>query len=554
MPFLLDDRLKEITSLIEGLESPARRFVSRSPSRRDLEGDMSAAIQQQIADRGFLSALKANGAYHDLDGTTPEFAAEVFALERLVALGDLTSAEADAYISQVYPSAKWSGGGFGDQTRAVAAQAISTALAGPQGGKLPGPLDVGRAAQDAEQTASAGQAGFQQVFVDGLPQDYNPRQVQDALQTAVDQVSGSIQELASGAVNFHAHSIDGRALKPGSVPVEALDSRGLGLKARPLPPLEDAIQVDLTPHRGMDRYVTMASTAISGPGRVYQAVAARLPSGMQPPTGAARYRIVKAGQRMGVLWARLTALTPVFELRYGFIVTGIQHWLGRVPSGLLSAGYLGDAPVANASVFDDGGTAGLWNNPKVLFHAHAESIYTTNPFPFASVFGSDATLAPVAADIEGCKGFVFSLITGRDSDEVYQQLNSLRVLGRGLREEGHGPTVTTPEGLDPLPAAPANVLNWNGTTGAGARFDHRTDADDLSTFTRVLQGCPFSPSDCAAMVPTRTRFSLVVQADFTRSVTPGGGSTWSSPEEWQNNGLETDGTFPREWGVDVILY
>ncbi len=55
------------------------------------------------------------------------------------------------------------------------------------------------------------------------------------------------------------------------------------------------------------------------------------------------------------------------------------------------------------------------------------------------------------------------------------------------------------------------------------------------------------------LVPTETEFSLVVQVLYTKAVFVGS-AQYGSPEVWPQNGLQTNGTFPRDWALDIVVW
>lgn len=499
--------------------------------------------------RGTLAqALRSAGQVSPTSGSGPAVAPERLALAALVRSGRLTADEADAFMAARYPGQRFSGGRFGDRAQSVA-EAERAA---------PGAI---RAASEANPTVGADPAS--PLRVGRLPNGWDQAQAQDVLERLAEGVSNRLQALRTTPPSFPVHSLDGAALAPGSVPVEALDQPAAARRLVELPRPEEAVELDLTQSLTMDRLVSRASTATSGPGRIWTAKARPGPAS-RIGVGATRYRVVRAGQRFGVMSCRLPPDTdmaannvPGIAFQYGIVVAQIPHFLGRPPSRILSVEAVGDAPTSFRTLFNSAGGGVAWasggTTRDFYWQRTTEEHLTLAPYPFADAFGSDANLGPSSSFLRDIWGFSFQLVTGRDGGEVFRQLCSRRTLGRGLYQSGHGPAASIPAGLPLESPAPASVVDWNGAT----TYTHRIETYDLTTAgTKVAIGMPFGYDDCAALVPTDTHFSMVVMPIGEKLLSQAGLASLATPEEWHRNGLRTTGAVSgrlRNWALDAIV-
>ena len=536
MPALLDETFQKIARWVTELNP--------DPVGRARGG-------QEFIHSRYKRALSKVGLYEVASGSGPGAVGDVWALNQLVLSGAIKKQEADAYLAQKYPGQEWAGAQWGGQADIEAQRRLSDAEATRLEGK---PVA-------ASPTRSGQTADSPEVRVDPLPPRYSQEALQATLQEMADQTNRSLESLANGGVSFQPNSLDGGAIRPGSLPITALPARALQEAVQRFPGPDEAILLRHTPTTAIDRWVV--SGADSGPGRVVIAQES-FQSGWIPSAGPMRYRVVQQGTKFGIMSMRLppTAdlavdFAPGFEIRYGVIIHKIPHYFGRPPTTLLAAAWVGEAPVARASQFEDGGNSTLLPATRRLFHDRAQATYQTANFPFLTSFGTDALLLPSAANMADCRGFSISLITGRTSEEVYGELNTLTVLGQDLGEESHGPSVSIPDIFEAHPPATPNVLTWNGTTSGGARYTHRTQAEDLSTFGKLIQGVPFRYEDCQRFIPTDEHFSLVCMTEVIRVNGPyTGGATpadWSAPHLWAKSGVQTNGTSPRDWALDIIV-
>ena len=529
---LTEERSRAIASRISEL------MAKRGPGR----GSLSRALlkARQLAITG---------------GPGPTWRPEGSALESLVASGELSREEAQAYLSSLYPAERWSGGRFGDQERSLFESEQAERQAFLRGGRR-----VRRSRTDPVLTEPPQEQVFN-ISTQDVPDAYDAAAIKGAFSRMATEVSENLRMLRASPPEPMAYSLDGIALKPGSVPAEALEPEAFGQSVR-LPGADEAVEIEASQSATMDRFVVNSTTAISGPGRILEAQPVAPSSTARIGSGPTRYRVVRPDMRFGVMSMRIVPTgnlvvlyTPGMLIQYGVVITKIPHWLGRPPREIIGVDAVGNPPVALARIFADGNAPTRWTAAQDFFWSRTQSEYEDQGnYPYATVFGSDAVLAPVADNLRLNQGFIFHLVVGRDANEVFQQLCSRFVYGNRLEDDGRAAVATVPRGLTVESPAPPNCLAWD--TGA-AKYAHMVETDNLTAQPRIVQGIPFSYDDCAAMVPTDTHFSLVVVLAFERTVSQSPApSPWGTPEVWHRNGVKTQATTSgrlRTWAVDVIV-
>jgi hypothetical protein len=142
------------------------------------------------------------------------------------------------------------------------------------------------------------------------------------------------------------------------------------------------------------------------------------------------------------------------------------------------------------------------------------------------------------------------LVTGRNQQEVYMQMNSRDCVGMGLLEPGPGPGASCPLGATVQPPAPPSVLTWNGSMGA-ASYAHSIESTYTTANGRWVQGAPFAYGDCQGLVPTQSSFAIVLEWALARTVAPTG--TWTGFDVWHRNGVETVQSGQREFNIDLLV-
>ena len=311
------------------------------------------------------------------------------------------------------------------------------------------------------------------------------------------------------------------------------------------PELVSELQLSVSATR--DRWVS------GGPARIWEAKARE--------TGARRFRLAMDGQRFGVMSLRLppdadmaATIIPGFLVQYGIVITGIPHGLGRLPRRIVSVESVGDSPTSFRSLFNTAGGS-TWNSggtTRDFFWKRTQDEHQTlAPYPFASAFGSDATLSPSGGYLRDVQGFTFSLITGEDGGQVFRQLCSRACLGRSLRMDGHGPSASVPSGLAAEAPTVPTAVDWLNPTS----YTHRIEGYDLTT-ARVVQGVPFSYEDCQGLVASSTHFSLVVMPSGEKLVSQSPPPTYGTPAVWHQNGVVTQDSVAgrlRSWALDIIV-
>lgn len=549
---LLDQKYAQVAAWVEAAHPKYAKLGTGSlafPSGTTLDDNKLASI---VLKAGLLDDAKAAGGLAQQD---------VYALQALVSNGQISAAEATAFLIQKYPNQKWSSPKWGAQGSSTVASKAASIAASTTGDATVEQLQ--EAAQDVHTSVEQGVAYEQvptpaanvELFVDPLPKAYNQDKAQAVIESLRDQIALAIGELAS-KLQFGPGSIPGSAIAPGTLPPSAFNPTQLLKYVMRLPGPDEAIIIEIAPSQTMDRWV--AGTTSRGPGRVWSVTGVKFPAGFKPKPGPTRYRLVVAGQRFSVMSLRLDPSndynsnpTVPFECRYGIVIEGIEHFLGRPPIAVWALSK-DDAPVSLASIFDGGGSSGtLIFNTNRLFHARAKATYQDSAFPSFTAFGSGAFL-PSASNWQECEGFTFMLVTGETDEEVYQQMNTLDCVGQSISREAHGPGASVPNGLTVSPPAPPSVYTWDGQAGANADFTAQADTVSLVGADRVVQGVPFRYEDCARFVATGSRFSVVIQPSFFKSVAMTG--TWTTPEDWGNVGLVTSGSGVRDWAIDLLIW
>lgn len=548
---LLDEKYAQIAAWVEAGEP---KFGKLSTNAAGLPYDpiTSGKLGAIVKKSGFLDDAKIAGL---------QSAYDIYALQALITSGKITPDEATAFLVQKYPNQKWANAKWGAQGSSKTASAAASMFGGTTGETALEELQ--QAALDVHTSVEQGIA-YEQVptpslavglFIDPLPKSYSQDKVQAVLEALRDQIGAAIGELA-GKLQFGPGSIPGSAISPGTLPPSAFNPTQLLKYVMRLPGPDEAIIIEIAPSQTMDRWV--AGTTSRGPGRVWSVTGVKFPAGFKPKPGPTRYRLVVAGQRFSVMSLRLDPTNDYsidpdvpFECRYGIVIEGIEHFLGRPPIAIWALSK-DDAPVSLASIFDGGGSSGttIFNTNR-LFHARAKATYQDSAFPSFTAFGSGAFL-PSAADWQECEGFTFMLVTGETDEEVYQQMNTLDCVGQSISREAHGPGASVPNGLTVSPPAPPSVYTWDGQAGLNADFTAQADTASLVGADRVVQGVPFRYEDCARFVATSSRFSVVIQPSFFKSVAMAG--TWTTPEDWGNVGLVTSGSGVRDWAIDLLIW
>jgi hypothetical protein len=469
-------------------------------------------------------------------------------LAAAVRAGALSSQEADELAASRRVGARYAGGRYGAQGERLDAAEMAEKAAGLRpGGEL----------MTAMRTARRPAAATFQV--EQLPAVYDPDAVKTAIQDVADRIPSTESQPA-------AHTVDGAVLAPGSVPAAALDQRELGRELLTLPGPSEAIELEFTHSTTMDRFVRSAAGE-SGPGRIWTAGEVQAGRQARIGLGPARYRMVKPNMPFGVMSLRLLPTAnllanslPGFLVSYGVVITKIPHFLGRPPTRILSAEAVGSQPMSFAIRTADGGKIAAFTAPRNLYWSRTTSEYETQGlYPFLSTLGTDTTLRAIASSWRDNAGLVFQLITGRDANEVFQQLCTRNVLGKMLSNNAVPPSVALPISCPVGAATAPNCLVWDSATFP-AVYLHRTQANDLTTLgvdERLVQGLPFDYDDCAALVPTEKHFSLVVLWGFEKVVaqapTP---AQYGTPDVWHKNGLQTFQNTTsrlRNWAVDLIV-
>jgi hypothetical protein len=429
---------------------------------------------------------------------------------------------------------------------------------------------------------SQGTGGVQPVTIElaQFPDQYRIDSVSAVIRDGFDQVEQHLASIRAGRVAFAPNSIDGSALRSGSIRSVKLDPLDVSQRIQQWPTDLEAIEVEIDHDTGVDRWQAAGSLAFSGsgarpvrgPGRVWRARELRFPPSYRRPTGGPmRYRIVRPGLELGVMSiVRLDSTgthsgnaSAVYQIRYGIVIRGIRYFGDRPPTSLLLAGVGAHPASANAttlSVSNLLGTAQLFSPAaRTAFASRGSALLE----PFAKL--SSARMSPSSSDLDACVGFEVGLVTGETWRDTYGQLNGCRSSFGGLTG-GPRPVWAMNGHRDPSQVgrleapAPAVVVTGTATTPMDSTWAGGTlDFDE----EMIVTGVPFSPEDCGFLAPsTETRtFSLVIEAALQRYISGDTLRSWfGSPTRdmragaWWTSGVRIAPAGQRRTLIDVVVY
>lgn len=568
MGALLVPRYQEIASFIEelSLPSPSGITATYNPTligtatfeEFTFKTILPRSVRDSVTNVGFKTEVFSSGW---------DAAYDVWSLQQLLIQGDITTAEAEAFLSQKYPDQQWSGGEWGGQNQAVAEQtAIDKAQDAAASGEEQSPIETAELArEDVTATGLQGEPDVppaeSQVFLDELPFEYEPEVIQASIESALEQVMLTLTGVSKGRIRFQPNSIPGTSIAPGTLPATAIRLQELQQRVASVQRFDQAVRLTLARATGLDTGLD------GGAGRVWRVNRPSVPRGWRPSLGFSRYRLLESGQRFGVSALSFeleNVASPTFvQLRaeYGIIITGIPHFFGRPPIGILDAHFVGDAPVPFTAASTTGSDPTTWGAGPRLFHDRADADFRTDPAPFMDPFGS-GLFTPDAADIAKAQGLQVSLITGRTPGEVYEQVNSLRpdyTHGHWIAPSGHGPSRLIPDrGFDTPQRLSFTTAGVTELVGLGPITPHARGETDSITWNKVAQAGPLSYSDCAALVPNASTFSVFVRIPGLyheeQALTGGTPATWDTPAQYPDQGVRLAGGDGRTWGVDIVVY
>lgn len=521
-----------------------------------------------------------NFSFQDFQSAGYGWSKAVVAITRLLDKGRISRAEAGAYMVQAFPGEATATGSFKnfleDTFGNVKAEVSELAPEDPIRQEIESDevaLARDRGTHGATQSYDPfGKAILQtNIQVSRLSEEYDAREMTRALHSIAQQVGTALGSISQGNVAFPMGSIHGDSIAPGTIGPSRVRVRDFEELTRGFPGPKDAVILEAAEDADDDND---AHDSAGGMKRVWKTTRFTPPAFWQPTAGAPmRYRVIAKNMKFGVMsfvgnqpdgstrWRRFT---------YGLVLKGIPHWFGRRPERILWCSvpgyqpstveglYVGDtgpgSPVGPNSVQYTGTGAGgttLFNNSGLTTGRDSDN-WVDNPPKWLIPTGSDPVLAPNTSDLKNMGGVRFMLITGRDSTEVYSQLNSKRANSAYIGGNAVGPVASCPDGLYLGSVAPAAVSAFDAGTPPrfigyarnGNNFSNNDSASPLCI------GMPFSYDTCQGLRATLRTFSLAIVLDVIHEDTS---ITEFSVGNCRDNGFRVSETPEIDLNLDLMV-
>lgn len=492
---------------------------------------------------------------------------EAQSLRNLVESGEVSMSDASAYMRQKYPSQSFASDKFQDQLVDDRARQLVDISALPSADPRRAETESSLLGQIATQGLQGrsdfvnpddGAVSNRGVSIPKLGPVYDHREVMRAIKSAADQISAGVSDVESGNVKFPVNSVDGGSITPGTITPEKVDQESFNKMVRDMPGPEEAVKLSVSRRSDLDGDAT--STANKGANRIWHVTDVTYPESYRPRPGPMRVTVVSKGMQFNCM--SLDGGAKSITVRYGLVLKGIPHFLGRIPQQILYAVASGYSPGqveamhqnATSSVGPDGvtytsGQATLLYDSITATTGRAYEDFVTRPPGWLSEHGSNSSIKPSAADVSKSDGVKFMLITGTTTKEVYSQLNSKQVNGAYIGGNSQGPTASLPPGRlmeSPAPAC-GSVQTSDGSSELTARL--RANGSEIAKW-RIAY--PFSYDVCSQLVATDTHFSLVVMPDLTHQ-NSGIDTVSFDIDDMSSNGVTVVSDNDREVGVDIVV-
>lgn len=534
----------------------------------------------------------------DLGG---EEATGVATLIALTASGVLTADEAEAFLTSKY-GVSLSGdaydlswvpvlGGKVTEPQEIAEAAAADASDGLTQSEQP-PLDqaVANAKTAAGLPSQGSVAPLPYIYEPQIADDAEPGEIAQEVALLSDSIVREVSEIRSGrGLSYPPNTISGDAIIAGTLPASKLELSALYDKVGAHPSAEQAVKLNYAVDGGVDHWLeaTTSSVLYRGPARVQRVTSFDIPPTFQPERGLVRYRILRAGVKLTVLGVRvadahthnINAAPIALEVQYGFVLTGIPDFLKGSQRKLLYAAFSGDVP---ASLTAERTPATINSKTFKLFDAWADETFRATPqslfteFAPAALSGSSSRYLTQPSwsgsgsqdnYLNQVRGFAFQLVSGRQQDEVYAQLNGRQsAMYPHIGGQPAGDRVSVPEGFDAPPPCTAGAVladsvatNWLPLYAPGTPSSYFTSGRVIQNTDPVQQGVPFLGEDCHRLREKEDSFSLVVQVWPPKLIDGPNGygaqvtGDCRRPATWGAVGLEIDPQNGREIAVDIVV-
>ena len=554
MASLQEERFERVALLVDQGRRP------RSPVGRDTP-------HYKRIYSAWQSSLRARFTPQQMSRLGVGWTREADVLRFLVSDGQVDIQDAGAYMQDRYPSQSYASDQFVELLVDEQARNMIDVQALPSGS----PKRIETERRITGNIAAAGTEGrsdflnetegipaSRNVYMPHLGPDYDPREVTRAIKAVTDQLSTQVGSVERGNVQFPINSLDGRSIRPGTITPEKVDQESFNAMVRDMPGPEETVRLEIGRQAGIDNDAT--ATASNGAQRVWKVTKAVYPTSYTPRPGPMRVQAVHKGMQFNVM--SLDGQAKSLIVRYGLVIKGIPHFLGRIPDQILYATFTGYPPAqleaihqnATANIGPDDQTyitsTKLYDSTGSAGRAHDDWI--TNTAGWLQEHGGNANLAPSTTNVAECEGVKFMLITGTTAKEVYAQLNSKKVNGAYIGGNAQGPTASLPPGRLMESPAPA-CASIQHTPGGGTDEDLdgviRTGS---TTSQRWRIAYPFSYDACSQLVATDTEFSLVVMPDMTRQ-DDGIDTVAFEINLMASNGVTVVEDNDRTIGVDIVV-
>tara|TARA_R100001082_G_scaffold36859_1_gene19434 strand:- start:431 stop:2098 length:1668 start_codon:yes stop_codon:yes gene_type:complete len=492
---------------------------------------------------------------------------EANALRVLVDSGEVSMSDASAYMRQKYPSQSFASDRFQDQLVDDRSRRLADLAALPTG-------DPRRVEQESNLLGEIAAQGLQGrndfvnpqdgavstrgVSIPKLGPSYDHRQVMRAIKSTADQINSGVSDVESGNVRLPVNSVDGASITPGTITPEKVDQESFNKMVRDMPGPEESVRLSVARRTDLDADAT--PTASKGAKRIWQVTDVTYPPNYRPRPGPMRVTVVNKGMQFNCM--SIDGGAKAVSVRYGLVLKGIPHFLGRIPQQILYAVSSGYSPGQVEAVHQNG-TSSV--GPDALTYSSGQNTilydsltattgrayedFVTRAPGWLAEHGSSSNIKPSSTDVAKADGVKFMLITGTTAKEVYSQLNSKQVNGAYIGGNSQGPTASLPPGRVMESPAPAcgSVQTSDGSNELTVRI--RTSGSESAKW-RIAY--PFSYESCSQLVATRTHFSLVVMPDLAHQ--DAGVDTVSFDiNDMSSNGVTVVSDNDRTVGVDIVV-
>ena len=511
-----------------------------------------------------------------------DLAVDFRALQYLDSKGQINGDEAQAFLRRKYGGElEFSGRAFTTQADPVEVDIATESEKPSDDPSKKGPNEEALAARELVQPGAGAGGPYSSVAIN-VPRIPQGEITQDVLRRTLndmaDQMSLQLSQLKSGQINYRQNSIDGRALRPGSVALEKVQRNAFYDELRAWPGPKEAVTLELRHDKSIDRNIDSNGVVLDiggvseeqvGPGRVWNVRRWGYPSvGYKVGPGPVRYRVILEGQPLTIL--SVTENGGAYRVRYGMVIRNIPLFWERPPSAIAAIMLAdSDSPVSMAGTLNPGGLnlSGTLQWPE----DSKPHFFTTPPrglVPYNRVSGSAGRFLPSQTEIdEGWRGIQASVITGNTAKQVYGQLHGMPDGAGQLYGEPLPPTVVFPEHVEPRGIT---TPVWTfGTVSGGVLYHSWATSFSFGTWAqraKTTTGMPFSIRDCGTLAPTVPgsggigSFSVAIALDLDVEITAidmksyaTSGSGDMHPATWWGQGVVFESLGHRRTAIDLVV-